>query len=362
MMVMIQIFKREVNRSYNLNELIEKDYIVMPKVDFLNQASTPLRSTMFSHIEEEIGHFFKRFEDSNIKEEGVALNISCVPMTSTIRKEVRDYFEIGKNCLTRIAGSIEHLHYPYKGNYYQIDLMFYNNETEINGVEFFNPSSELAKKLFNQFASYCGYRLSENGLSLRIIDANGRAQYLEVTKDVMKAQKILGLKHKSEKEIMTSPETFCEWILDSGRYDSNLFKLRLNSESFQFEKDVEKILGAIEVEFSAAPAVVDFRLKDCNLKNALNHERILLGRKFIRNVSAFCKNVLTQPTKNAEITGRTLIKMGYEEGSIFKTIMTDIAAKFSEEDSIQKIKVYILGSYPLYKYGKIKNVKATVKP
>ena len=322
----------------------------MPQIDFTNMVS-PTRSVLFTHLDEEIGHLFKRFEDSKIEEEGVGVNINCVPMTASIRKDVREFYEKGRNCLTKIVGKTEHIHYPFKGQYYQVDLVFYDEEAEIDGVEFFSPKSNVTKNLINRFANYCGYDIAEDGLRLMIVDANGRIHYMPVTKDVAEAEKILGLQHKSESEIMKSAETFAEWILSSERYDSAMFDTTLEEGALQFEKDVMKILEGIDVGFTISPVMIDFRLENFKLDTALEDEKFLFGKNFVKKTTKFCKNIARKPVPEAQVTGRTLIALGYQQGPIFKTIMSDVALKFSEEDNIKQVREYIKKKYPLAQYG-----------
>jgi len=308
------------------------------------------RQVIIDRIEEEIGHFFKRFEERKFPDDS-SIAIITIPTSTDVRAEVKSFYE-NRNYLTKTVGEIEHILYHYKGTSYQIDIHFKFTDNDFNAFDL-AEMNDCMKLITFKFIEHCGYKIRNKGLSVQIIDKNGKTKFVEITEDVEVALKLLCLKNMG-KEKLDDAEKFAEWILSSERYGSDCFDTKkLSTSGSEEEKDIFTILDMIETQASIFPTSIDLRLINeiDEIDDLICHEINVLGDD-AKKIKDFCVVLFNEKKSESLISGNLLVAWGYEPSKIFKTIMEDVSQKFNEDSNIQEIKLYILKEYPLSVHGK----------
>ena len=359
--------------------------------DFIAWNTT--RQTLVDAVEEEIGHLCESFELGDSVD---VIDILVKPITPEVRKHIREFYET-RHILMKIEGSKERILYPYKGKNYYVDLTFgsitpvtahktWNDKstqpayitdamsasttstgytsasTTSTGYTYKSDKTVALRCIMSQMAHSLGYSLDTNNstLSLNILCRDGKESPIVISTSPQKILEILKLGENVEN--VSSPESFAEWVLSSTRYDSALFSQaepneddKKAGEENDFTKQVYTILHAIEVTGEIGPTVVDMRDENLDIEKAIALETQILGKVLEERIKKVCEAIerfQSQHEKDATIiTGKTLQRLGYESGPIYKEIMRDVAEKFTDESKHSDVIEYVREHYPISNHG-----------
>lgn len=308
----------------------------MSKVTFTRPKNVTIKD-LFERVDEEIGHFFHRFEKTSVEEDGVGVSILANPLNSEVKKEVKKMFE-ARGILVQSTGETEHIYFPFKGAYYQIDVIYCKDDKDFEQFRFFNSQPAWLLTLLSRMAGLCGYYLGREGFYLQITNANGEPRWCFITEDRDTGLKLLGLK-PLDPERLGSAEKIAEWILESPRYDSTLFDRETPEDADKMEKDIYEILRAVDVGFEIPPSILDFsRDRSPDFSSILAYEVDILGKKIIKEVKGFCKGM---NKKRAVISEKFLQGMGFTNKDQIKEIREQVKDRFDEDTLHQEIRFWI---------------------
>lgn len=353
---------------------------------------TSSKSSILNAIDDEIGHLFKSFEPIGDTEE---INIEGEPLTSCVRKYVRDFY-CSRHILTSIDGTMEKILYPYKGKNYFVNIIFNDIVTDNATVENDKAITIVNKNISNtihssvdtqkssvqhvalrcvlsQFANSIGYHLDteKNILSIRIKSPSGKEHLSKITSGIKKILAIFKL--EQDVSILNTPEIFAEWVLSSPRYDSYIFEKnepgkveKELKENDEFTKNVYDILQFIDVVGEVISNKIDMQDKNFDISKVFLAEYESSGKYVARKIKNICNKIIKEEEQQLKIksnivTGKTLKKLGYVPGPIYQEIMEDVYGKFNPDTKHSEVVKYILENFPIVKNEEENELHSVVK-
>jgi hypothetical protein len=271
------------------------------------------------------------------------------------RPESRDHLRL--HCMEngykfKANGNMEHVLYPFKGCYHQIDFILAGSKIHYDTLHYFYSKPVVFNSVVGHFARSIGYKFSTDGFMLHVTDARKQNRYFLLTYDLRKSYEIMWLDNPDEKkDLYDSPMNFAEWILASPRFDCDLFRGNYNmkahrdSYSEPFCGHVYDILHNSNYKGLEPPSIIDFSQGNANYRDILKREREVLGDeiydRLISEVEGWSK------VKKPIVSGDLLISLGYKPGTLFKEIIKDVSTIFNEESSEDDVVEYIKNKYSL---------------
>jgi len=267
------------------------------------------------------------------------------------RDVMREYliergFQFGHN------GPMEHIALPFTvpdkdDILVQIDLIFAGSQRRFDTLKYFYSRPIVWNSVIGQFARSLGYIFSTNGFFLLIKDARKQNRKILLTKDLEASYDILKLKDIKDEEIFASPESFCDWIRSSDRFDSDFFKKSHNVNSHRDARrnpwcdKVYEILDGCGQKTNIPVHFVDFsKGEEIDLDEAMQYEIDTLGPEVVHDMIEQLEKI--NKVKLPVLSGDVLIQLGYPEGKIIGQILQEVAKNFTvddpEEDKISFVK------------------------
>ncbi|MFW5794337.1 MAG: hypothetical protein ACOCV1_02530 [Bacillota bacterium] len=286
------------------------------------------------------------YYSTDIKENDFVL-FSGVPINDEVQEFLHDGFK-ERGILVEKSDKIEHVQYPYKGNFYYLKMIFCKNEEEARTDNIFchNPKT-LFEKAVHIFANQCGFAIDEYGLYMKIKYKDFTYKYpLISAKDLVGVYKILDLSI-DESGIHSSIFKLASWIMESNRYTSYMDFNDLG-DNYRGE-NLLKIFQSIQVSEKIKSGIVDLDSDNFNsltdLENRFEFEKSVLTKKKYEVLLEFCEDKLSGEP-DLDISNKKFFKkMGYKK-EIVEEISQEVASHFGEGDSIQEIKNYIRYFWP----------------
>ena len=258
------------------------------------------------------------------------------------RDVMREYliergFQFGHN------GPMEHIALPFTvpdkdDILVQIDLIFAGSQRRFDTLKYFYSRPIVWNSVIGQFARSLGYIFSTNGFFLLIKDARKQNRKILLTKDLEASYDILKLKDIKDEEIFASPESFCDWIRSSDRFDSDFFKKSHNVNSHRDARrnpwcdKVYEILDGCGQKTNIPVHFVDFsKGEEIDLDEAMQYEISILGTEIVHDMLEQLAKF--RDVKRPVLSGDVLIELGYPQGKIIGQILQEVAKNFTVEDS-----------------------------
>lgn len=167
-------------------------------------------------------------------------------------------------------------------NQYMIDIIL-SNEKEWEFVQFHHGHGAILPVIIGSFARSLGYKFSRDGLYRRMKDPKGNFHNLLLTHDPKIALQILGLKSEVDAETFYRPETISQWVIESTRFDSVMWKSGPSADGRTINvKNHKSHRAAVKKpEVQLAYALVEKSDKRSSIPNNFEVERQLLGDKYV---------------------------------------------------------------------------------
>jgi len=194
---------------------------------------------------------------------------------------------------------------------YMVDVILSKQESW-DFRKFYFSFGNILPAVLGSFARCLGYKLGQDGLSIRLKDLKNNFHNYKLTNDITIAFRILGLDPKAvESDALYTPEGIAKWLTDSPRFDSDRWRNPPQDDGLTIVVKNQKAHRAAKKrpEVKQAYEIIDGSSKKATITNEnYRIERAILGDAFVDQMLRKI-NEIKEKSRPAVLSGHEIMQI-----------------------------------------------------